>query len=216
MIKNSNSPVNAWISFTDVILGLLIIIIVFFILNILNLFEYITFVQQTKYDKDRLIELFQKDSDVLSEFVNMDSLVNGKIFLKSDITFDFDSHVINPKGKEILEIIGKVYKSFLDENDMKNMIRSKNYTLLIIGHTDTVGDSYYNYNLSQKRSESVLYFWFKNVFQDSFTKSRYKILGTGVGEKFLIYDTPDEFPCRKNRCIEITLKSDILDFVRSN
>lgn len=70
-------------------------------------------------------------------------IVDGRIAVHN-ILFEFDSDAILPESGESLKHIAQLMK---DRSDLK---------LLVVGHTDSVGDFEYNLNLSFRRAESVV------------------------------------------------------------
>ncbi|HRE76325.1 MAG TPA: OmpA family protein [Flavobacterium sp.] len=74
---------------------------------------------------------------------------------------------------------------------------SANYKIEIIGHTDDVGNLFFNKKLSEKRAKAVADFFAKNGIPN------YKISQKGVGYNFPVADNDSEEGKTKNRRVEV-------------
>ncbi len=78
--------------------------------------------------------------------------------------------------------------------------QKKSQDISVIGHTDTLGDSEYNRDLSYKRAEIVKHLLeAKGITPNSMEVSSH-------GEKNLLILTPDNTPERQNRRVEVTVR----------
>jgi len=104
------------------------------------------------------------------------------------IQFEFDSAKLLPASKPLLNSLAKAI----------NSDKLKNYSFLVEGHTDAVGTTDYNLNLSNQRALVVSnYLSFLGV-----NKARLKTLGKGSSE-LLFPDKPDS---AENRRVKIILR----------
>lgn len=77
---------------------------------------------------------------------------NANIIINESLVFETDSYEIKPEGRELLDQFAIAFEKILDDRDIRNYIDSIN----IEGHTDDVGTSSYNRELSAKRSAEVV------------------------------------------------------------
>lgn len=90
--------------------------------------------------------------------ISSDKMEEVTLVYIKDILFDFNSTILNNTYYPMLDSLIQILKT-----NQKNRI-------VIIGHTDAVGDVEYNLRLSQKRAESVAeYFRKKNVGNEQFS-----------------------------------------------
>ncbi len=62
-----------------------------------------------------------------------------------EIQFEFDSAQLTPTARQVLDALGEA----LSSNELAD------YSFLVEGHTDSVGDAGYNLNLSERRATAV-------------------------------------------------------------
>lgn len=107
------------------------------------------------------------------------------ITLKGDISFDFDSEIVRPGLYNELDRIAQI------------MIQYPQTTILVEGHTDSVGSQEYNQNLSERRAKSV-----KRLFVErGVPPHRITISGYGESRPVATNATPEGR--RTNRRVEI-------------
>lgn len=154
-------------------------------------------VDKTKKQNEILLNTVQKalvafDSSELSVYEK-----DGKIYvsLEEKLLFKSGSAKIDPKGEDAIIKIAKVLENNPD------------ISVIIEGHTDNVGESDYNWNLSTQRSLAVVKIIEKNSKVDM---SRITVAGRGMYAP--IADNLTDAGRRKNRRIEIILqpKLDVL------
>lgn len=104
--------------------------------------------------KERKVTIQEKQCCSLDEMYDMilggEDISMKKVCAFSDITFDFDKATIRPESKEYLDKFVTVLMKF------------QSIKLSIIGHTDNIGDSQYNLQLSRKRAEAVAQYFIKS------------------------------------------------------
>ena len=106
------------------------------------------------------------------------------------IQFEFDSSELTAESKERLNIIG----------ELLNTDEALDKGLTIEGHTDIIGSSEYNLQLSRKRADSV-----KNYLISAHDIGVARLNTVGRGESSLIDPTNPKGPI--NRRVQFTSKS---------
>lgn len=144
-----------WISFSDLMAGVLIIFMLLFIYKILD-------VQQTIETKEQVIdELSNTRANIISmlqeEFKkeNIEIKIDpktGAIQLDEAILFDYGQNTLKPQGAEFIGRFMPIYvKILLGKEDIKSQVSE----IVIEGHTDSEGGYTYNLKLSQERAFNV-------------------------------------------------------------
>lgn len=105
----------------------------------------------------------------------------------SGLLFDFDSAKLRPEAKENLEQLAEI----MGEDD--------NTELLIVGHTDSIGDEDYNYDLSERRADSAADY----IISQGIGANRVDTEGRGETEP--IGDNDTEAGRQKNRRVEVAI-----------
>ncbi|HHX18002.1 MAG TPA: OmpA family protein [Clostridium sp.] len=77
---------------------------------------------------------------------------NANIIINESLVFETNSYDIKPEGRKLLDQFAIAFEKILDDRNIRNYIDSIN----IEGHTDDVGTSSYNRELSAKRSAEVV------------------------------------------------------------
>ncbi len=118
------------------------------------------------------------------------------IELPGDILFDFDKWTIREDAEETLSKVGEIIRTF-------------QYPVAIIGHTDSKGAEAYNLELSKKRAEAVKQ-WL--VSQAGIDPSRIETTGKGESEPVAPNTNPDGSDNsegrQKNRRVEIIIRKE--------
>jgi len=105
----------------------------------------------------------------------------------SGLLFDFDSSALRPEARENLEKLAEI------------MNRDDNTNLMIVGHTDSVGNEDYNQLLSERRAQSAARYLMKQNIDYS------RISTEGRGETEPIADNSTEAGQQENRRIEVAI-----------
>lgn len=103
------------------------------------------------------------------------------------LLYDFDSAELRPEAKENLEQLAEI----MGEDD--------NTELLIVGHTDSVGEESYNQNLSERRADSAADY----IISQGIGAVRVDTEGRGETEP--IGDNDTEAGRQKNRRVEVAI-----------
>ena len=102
-----------------------------------------------------------------------------------EIRFDFNESTIAPEYQELI----KKLATATQEN--------KNIKVSVVGHTDTMGTSNYNYALGGRRAEAVQKMLIKYGIPAS------QIVAVSAGEEGLAIPTPDNTPNADNRRVRV-------------
>ncbi len=182
--KINNNSGNHWISFSDIMTGLMVI---FMFISI----SYMIEVQKKQKQRDRLFEDFKATKDELyselnKEFKNdfkswkveLDKDLSIK-FTNPDILFASGKATLRPHFAEILDVFLPRYFNLL----LKSKYQDKIAEIRIEGHTDIVPAPRYdtdpyigNIKLSQLRSAEVLKYFRKMKYYDNLSNHNKKRL----------------------------------------
>lgn len=110
--------------------------------------------------------------------VLVEKTADGLRIRVSSIKFGFDSAKMVGDSEKNLDKVLHIIRMILDDPEKYGI--SKNYKIVISGHTDTVGNPAYNKRLSKMRAKSVYdYFISKGV-----SKKRLEYVGYGMAKPF--------------------------------
>lgn len=102
-----------------------------------------------------------------------------------EIRFDFDKATIKPEYQDLIEKLATATQE------------NKNIKVSVVGHTDTVGSSNYNYALGGRRADAVQKMLIKYGIPAS------QIVAVSAGEEDLAVPTPDNTPNAANRRVRV-------------
>ena len=102
-----------------------------------------------------------------------------------EIRFDFDKSTIKPEYEELIRKLASSTQA------------NKNIKVSVVGHTDTVGSSNYNYALGGRRAEAVQ----KMLIEYGIPSSQ--IIAVSAGEEDLKVPTPNNTPNAENRRVRV-------------
>ena len=108
----------------------------------------------------------------------------------SGILFPFDSDDMQPAGRENLRKLADSLQS------------NPGTEIMLVGHTDSVGQPGYNQELSQRRARAA------SAYLGSQGVSSSRLLTSGKGEAEPIASNDDETGRRQNRRVEIAIYAD--------
>jgi len=187
---NISHDQNLWPGYVDII-SLTLFIIIFIFLIFFMKYQYLGFlVGKGEEDIQSIRNLFK---DEIYE------IRDGKIIIQESILFDFDKSELKEDGKEKLKNIGFKLKNYL-----KGEQKSK-FSIIVEGHTDTVGTNAYNFELSFRRAKAVTDFWQEELEFGTTTDLEIDLLPAGYGETRLLKKTPDNVREPANRRIEVRI-----------
>jgi OmpA-OmpF porin, OOP family len=117
--------------------------------------------------------------------------VTEKVAMDADALFDFDKSAIKPKGKEALdEVVRKL-----------NLAGAELRLITSTGHTDSVGSTEYNIDLSLRRAESVKAYLISQGIDGG------QINSVGVGERQPFANNTTAKGRAENRRVDIEVSS---------
>ena len=138
---------------------------------------------------------------------------NGAIVLDEGVLFDFGSSAIKPAAKPTLDRLVEVFKSFLSDEENARYVDS----IIISGHTDSIGTDAENRVLSTARANAVLNYLLGAQKGDLNDYAQY-FCAAGYGATRPVASNDTDEGRAENRRIEIsiTLRDDtIMDIVES-
>jgi OmpA-OmpF porin, OOP family len=116
------------------------------------------------------------------------NLDNYHPIVETSVHFGFDKSNLTSKAKEALDQLG---------TEIQN---AKNYILVVDGNTDSVGDTNYNYQLSQHRADSVIQY-----VASKYNVPAYKIYVIGLGKDKPVEPNKTSAGRAKNRRVDVRL-----------
>ena len=102
-----------------------------------------------------------------------------------EIRFDFDKSTIKPEYEEIIRKLASTTQA------------NKNIKVSVVGHTDTVGSSNYNYAMGGRRAEAVQKMLIKYGIPAN------QIIAVSAGKEDLKVQTPNNTPNAENRRVRV-------------
>ena len=138
---------------------------------------------------------------------------NGAIVLDEGVLFDFGSSAIKPAAKPTLDRLVEVFKSFLSDDENARYVDS----IIISGHTDSIGTDAENRVLSTARANAVLNYLLGAQKGELNDYARY-FCAAGYGATRPVASNDTDEGRAQNRRIEIsiTLRDDtIMDIVEN-
>lgn len=190
-----------WVSFSDLMAGLLLVFILLLSVALLAIQEK----SEERLDiKQEIILLLLKEfQDKYPVEINTET---GTITVSEGILFDFNKFDLKPEGEVFLQdFIPKYAEILFDKPKIRNEIAS----IIVEGHTDRIGTYNVNMEFSLQRALSVV----KHVFSNEFPSFGYKeILReqlTANGRSFMAYK--DNLPSRESRRVEFKFRLKDID-----
>ena len=120
------------------------------------------------------------------------NLDNYRPVAETTVHFGFDKAALTAKAKEALDQLGN------------EITGAKNYIVVINGNTDSVGAADYNYQLSQRRADSVVQY-----MASKYSVPAHKIFLIGLGEDKPAAENNDSKGRAENRRVDIRLMTNI-------
>lgn len=220
---------NFWISYADVMAGLLLVFIL--ILTVVIIDYNMSLEEQTEALAEQREELEQKEErineltglreDIIralqEEFADSDldmeiDSETGAIRLPGGVFFDTDSSEVTDEGAEFLAEFVPTYVNILLSEDFREYVSQ----IIIEGHTDDRGDYMYNLNLSQERAFSVV----TKIYSDDFPSFEKKnmlleyLTANGRSYSQPILDETGEIDRDRSRRVEFKFRLQDQDMIR--
>lgn len=222
-VKSSIDEENPyWISFSDIMAGLLVIFILATLLLFMQLTQQKEKLEQQKVDIDRTISDIEKANKVRSELLGDIKKALEKEGIKVEISdnesvlripsntlnFVSDRADIPPQQEEIVEKIGRALINAISTSDRGKLID----TIFIEGHTDSRPSSYKgvgNWLLSADRAVSIWRYWGTQettiklgTLKNYRNKLMFSVSGYGKTRRVRVDDNTDELR-EENRRIDL-------------
>lgn len=156
------------------------------------------------------------DLEIETNYLTVNTQDNSSQGLSANIStdsvelFEPNSKTPTAKGRKVFSEIADSYKLKSNNFDLSKMTdkekketmqsiekRNKEIQILLIGHTDDVGNTEQNAQLSEQRAKEIAKIFNKKGFSKS------QIYYQGAGESFPIADNKTEKGRRKNRRVEV-------------
>lgn len=194
-LLDKEEPPNYWMSYSDMMSGLLLIFVLFLSISSFQFDEQSKLlteqsekikIQQEKINniigvRTQLIEALKKQFKDSNLEINIDSQT-GAIRFSSGVFFDTNKYTLKPSGKEYLSKFIPLYINVLLNKENSKYISE----IIIEGHTDTNGTYMYNLDLSQKRAFEVTKYILSDEFKEitNEEKSKLRKIITANGRSF--------------------------------
>jgi outer membrane protein OmpA-like peptidoglycan-associated protein len=133
------------------------------------------------------ISICKRDNRLTKAEINWDSIVFGESVILKNIEFEFNK----------ADLLSTSY--FELDQLLKHLTQNEHIRLEISGHTDNIGDSLYNLELSKERAKAVVdYLHSKGI---NLSRLIYK----GLGDKVPLFDNDSDEHRMKNRRVEFKI-----------
>lgn len=228
--NDGDTKFNYWLSIGDLMSGALIVFILLFVLQLLN-------VNKKLVEKEELInnlgnlekkmKTLQSKSDSLEKILGVKQTIvtliiekfknenlrididnkTGNIKLDDKILFNLGSDELKDEGKEFLKsFIPKYVEVFLGDQEIRKYVTQ----IVIEGHTDDIGTYLYNLDLSQRRALNVVKFIYSEEMPDFKWKNELKKIITANGRSKIlpVLNSNGTINRNKSRRVEFQFKLD--------
>lgn len=177
-------PPNYWMSYSDMMSGLLLIFVLFLSISIFQFNEQSKLlieqseeikIQQEKIDsiigvRTHLIEALKNQFKDSNLEIDIDPQT-GAIRFSSGVFFDTNKYTLKPSGKAYLNKFIPLYINVLLNKENSKYVSE----IIIEGHTDTNGTYMYNLDLSQKRAFEVTKYILSDEFKEITDEEKNKL-----------------------------------------
>ena len=205
--RNREEGSGYWISFSDLMSGVLIIFMLLFIYKILdyqnNIESKEAMIESLSSTRMQIISMLQEEF----EKENIDILIDpktGAIRLSEAILFDYGKNELKEEGKAFLQRFIPIYVRILfGTEDIKSQVSQ----IIIEGHTDDAGDYIYNLKLSQERALSVVEYLIGDGFNYDYKNDlQYNLTANGRSFSELITNNDGSVNPDASRRVEIKFR----------
>ncbi|MDD2215957.1 MAG: OmpA family protein [Eubacteriales bacterium] len=206
-VAKKDNEISYWLSFSDLMSGLLII---FILLSVYMLLDYRSAAAELEITKHTLAEYTSMNTNIIEKLkaalgnsISIDS-DTGTLILDSELLFDTGKSELKPAGKAFLnEIMPAYFRVLFKDAEIKDSIAS----ITIEGYTDDQGTYEYGLYLSYNRALSVYYYMLNDPgFEDYHKDMKELIILTGRSEAGYLplneNETIEEWR-KRNRRVEI-------------
>ncbi|MHA1465735.1 MAG: OmpA family protein [Candidatus Heimdallarchaeaceae archaeon] len=168
-----------WISFSDLMAGLLLVFILLLSVALLAIQEKAE--ERLDIKQEIILLLLKEFQDKYPVEINTET---GTITVSEGILFDFNKFELKNEGKAFLKEFIPKYSEILFDNPK---IRQEIASVIVEGHTDRVGSYNVNMEFSLQRALSVVKYIFSNGFEDFEYKYVLRKKLTANGRSFMDY-----------------------------
>lgn len=236
-VKEEDEEFNYWLSIGDLMAGALIIFILLFVLQILNVNKKLAEKEELLNSlgdmEKRLEELTYREELIASKSSSLERILGmkqaivtlilekfrdenlkididektGNIKLDDKILFNLGSDELKPEGKKFLSEFIPKYAEIFLGD---KSIRKYVSQIVIEGHTDDLGSYLYNLDLSQRRALNVVKF----IYSDEMPEFKWKkelqkiITANGRSKMVLVKDKNGKVIRSKSRRVEFQFRLD--------
>lgn len=183
-LLDKEEPPNYWMSYSDMMSGLLLIFVLFLSISSFQFDEQSKLlteqsekikIQQEKINniigvRTQLIEALKNQFKDSNLEIDIDSQT-GAIRFSSGVFFDTNKYTLKPSGKAYLNKFIPLYINVLLNKENSKYISE----IIIEGHTDTNGTYMYNLDLSQKRAFEVTKYILSDEFKEITDEEKNKL-----------------------------------------
>jgi outer membrane protein OmpA-like peptidoglycan-associated protein len=159
-----------------------------------NTIDYIEFIYDESQSYYRAVGLAfdnfsicKKDNGLTKTGINWDSIVVGESVILKNIEFEFNK----------AELLSTSY--FELDQLLKYLTQNEHIRLEISGHTDNIGDSIYNLELSKERAKAVVDYLYSNGINLN------RLVYQGLGDQVPLFDNDSDEHRMKNRRVEFKI-----------
>jgi chemotaxis protein MotB len=208
MKKLNDTNDNFWISYSDLMAGLLFVFILVVGAVVIKYRYIATELTKTKEHIQKLTgvksQVIMKLKQKLGNKIKIDPKT-GSISIPGDILFGQGEYQLKDSAKEELRVVlGEYLEVLLTDQEIKKNIDR----IIIEGHTNTDGDYLYNLELSQKRALEVMNFIFQlkpNIQND--LREYVTASGRSYSDVIIVNGQEDKYASRRIE-IQFRLKND--------
>lgn len=215
-MRNSDpdEDTNYWMSYSDVMAGLLLMVILLLVLMVFDftgevraqdtqLREVQRRLEEQVGVRRRIIEELLQAFDDSGLTIEIDE-ATGAIRLPGQVLFPYDEANLTPQGREFLVRFFPPYaKVLLDPRYSRHLEQ-----IVIEGHTDTAGGFMYNLELSQRRAFAVAKYILSDEFPDFEFRSELPAFLTANGRSYSdpVYSSTGMVDAAKSRRVEFKFR----------
>jgi len=143
---------------------------------------------QPVYSREDYIRQQQQDFQRIPGFGATQSGDRLIVTIPNTILFDFDSYDLRYEARRDLEQVADI------------LVRYPETTIIVAGHTDSIGNAGYNQRLSEYRAQSVANYLISRGVQG------YRISSVGYGETMPVASNASEPGRQRNRRVELDIR----------
>jgi chemotaxis protein MotB len=206
MRRKKNEHTDYWLSYADLMSGMLMVFVLLFSFVMLSLKHTEAKIKPTPTPTPKQESVVNRNS-ITNELIEAlkkknikVSVVGGDIEMPSDVFFDTNKSELKKAGKDFLNRFAQTYFEVISKKNNLKQVQE----IVIEGHTDPDGTDLKNMKLSQDRSYAVYNYLFteyvskaKSVDQTALFAAQKKLSTIGHGENKLLPGVTDKQKLRR-------------------